>query len=182
GCGAGVNSFHVDPKGTLLSCEALPLNGYDLRTGTFKEGWYGIVGDIRRRLASERNVCARCDLKSMCDRCPATPVLETGSPDGWIPYYCEVTHRRAALFEDAIGNHEKALEYAAHAQKVAGGWTPPGAILPGGRKAGAGTQACAGGGCATSGCGRSVTGTPGPDRLIQIDLPPVVGGDKEAGR
>ncbi len=151
-CGAGLNSFHVDPKGTLLSCEALPLNGYDLRRGSFREGWYGIVGEIRDRQASAVNVCAPCELKSMCDRCPATATLETGSPDGWIPYYCEVTHRRAAILEEELGDHEKAERYRAHALKVAAGWTPPGAILP--RSGAAAGLSCSGGGCAEGGCGK----------------------------
>jgi len=114
-CGAGINSFHVTPQGTLLSCEALPLSGYDLRRGSFREGWYGVVGDIRHRRADAVNVCAPCELKALCDRCPATALLETGSPDGWIPYYCEITHRRAALLEEAGGDRERAARYRAHA-------------------------------------------------------------------
>ncbi len=168
-CGAGVNSFHIDPRGTLLSCEALPLNGYDLRRGSFREGWYGIVGEIRTRLASGANVCVSCELKGMCDRCPATATLETGSPDGWIPYYCEITHRRAALLEEMSGNPGKAARYREHAEKVAAGWTPPGAILPR-------AQALAGGGCskttcAAGGCERAAGPTPQTSRLTQIELP-----------
>jgi radical SAM protein with 4Fe4S-binding SPASM domain len=167
-CGAGVNSFHVDPKGTLLSCEALPLNGFDLRRGSFREGWYGIVGDIRRRPAAAENVCAACGIRGLCDRCPATALLETGSPDGWVPYFCEVTHRRAALLEEAAGDEEAAARYRAHAEKVAAGWSPPGAILPRGRVAEGTAAACArGGGCAAGGCG-AVAPTP---ELLRIERP-----------
>jgi radical SAM protein with 4Fe4S-binding SPASM domain len=158
-CGAGLQSFHVDPRGTLLSCEALPLDGYDLRRGSFREGWRGTVAEVRRRRASPANVCAGCELRSLCDRCPATATMETGSPDGWIPHYCEVTHRRAALLEERLGDHDRAARYRAHAEKVATGWVPPGAITPraqalaarpaGGDKA----AACATGGCAAGGCG-----------------------------
>jgi radical SAM protein with 4Fe4S-binding SPASM domain len=170
-CGAGVNSFHVDPKGTLLACEALPLGGYNLRGGTFREGWDGIVAALRRREASPRNVCVGCGLKSMCDRCPATAMLETGSPDGWIPHYCEVTHRRAALLAERQGEAARAAEYRAHADRVAGGWTPPGAILPGAaapRPAGA----CAAGACAAGGgCGARPAAPAGPGAPIRIDNP-----------
>ncbi len=170
-CGAGVNSFHIDPKGTLLSCEALPLNGYDLRHGSFREGWYGIVGEIRKRLAGPANVCACCDLKAMCDRCPATATLETGSPDGWIPYYCEVTHRRAALLEEAEGHVETAHRYREHAERVAAGWTPPGAILPrASALRGTGAPCVSGGSCAAGGCGRA-TAPSETTKPILIDLP-----------
>ena len=176
-CGAGVNSFHVTPQGTLLSCEALPLNGYDLRGGGFREGWYGIVGEIRSRPAAEFNVCAPCELKALCDRCPATALLETGSPDGWIPYYCEITHRRAALLEEEIGHHETAARYRAHAEKVKSGWTPKGAILPRAVRLDAPTPACgAGGGCAASGCGKAVSPAARPTKLIEIEHPPAVAG------
>jgi len=173
-CGAGVNSFHIDPKGTLLSCEALPLNGYDLRHGTFREGWYGTVEDLRHRLAGEQNVCAPCELKALCDRCPATATLETGSPDGWIPYYCEVTHRRASLLEEARGDAATAARFLAHAERVASGWTPPGAILPRSSRLAAPAAACgAGGGCGSGGgCGTAALRPKSSElKPVQIDLP-----------
>jgi radical SAM protein with 4Fe4S-binding SPASM domain len=169
-CGAGVNSFHIDPKGRLLSCEALPVNGYDLRRGSFHEGWYGIVGEIRKRLASSANVCSSCELKSMCDRCPATATLETGSPDGWIPYYCEVTHRRAALLEESLGHASEAARYLAHADRVARGWKPEGVILPRGDSLVATSATCSAGACATGGC-RTSHKTSGTTQLLQIELP-----------
>lgn len=174
-CGAGVNSFHVTPQGTLLSCEALPLNGYDLRRGSFKDGWYGIVGDIRSRAAATQNVCASCELRAMCDRCPATAVLETGSPDGWIPHYCEITHRRAALLEEATGRPGTAARYREHADRVRSGWTPPGVILPRAVPMRATAPACgAGGGCATGGCSKAAVSTAPATQLLQIEKPPAV--------
>ena len=168
-CGAGLQSFHVDPKGWLWSCEALPLDGYDLRRGRFLDGWNGIVGEVRRRRASAANVCAGCELKALCDRCPATAILETGSPDGWIPHYCEVTHRRAALLESESGDAERAARYRAHADKVARGWTPPGVTLP---RASRLPQAPACGSGCGSGCGREVPGArPEPPALLSIERP-----------
>lgn len=168
-CGAGLSSFHVDPHGTLLSCEALPLNGYDLRRGSFREGWYGIVGEIRDRQASDANVCASCEIRALCDRCPATATLETGSPDGWVPYFCEVTHRRASVLEEKLGNSGKAARFLAHAEKVASGWTPSGAILPRATPFLPAGGACAGGACAT-GCATK-SGIAPSTQLLQIDRP-----------
>lgn len=167
-CGAGLNSFHVDPKGTLLSCEALPLNGYDLRRGAFRDGWYGLVGELRRRRADAVNVCASCELRGMCDRCPATATLETGSPDGWVPYFCEITHRRAALLEEATGDRARAVRYLEHAERVKGGWTPPGAILP--RSGKPGSAGCASA-CASTGCSRAAARPQEKAPLQPIHLP-----------
>ncbi|MFQ5876150.1 MAG: radical SAM protein [Acidobacteriota bacterium] len=169
-CGAGLNSFHIDPKGVLLTCEALPLNGYDLRRGSFLEGWYGIVGELRDRRAAAGNVCAGCELRGMCDRCPATATLETGSPDGWIPYFCEITYRRAALLERANGNREKAERYLAHAREVAAGWTPPGAILPRAIGAGGSASPCGSGGCSSGACAAGAA-RPQTSRPIRTEIP-----------
>jgi radical SAM protein with 4Fe4S-binding SPASM domain len=182
-CGAGVNSFHVAPNGTLLSCEALALDGYDLRRGSFREGWYGIVGDVRQRRAASFNVCAACELKAMCDRCPATALLETGSPDGWIPYYCEITHRRAALLEDAIDNHDAAARYRAHAERVKGGWSPEGAVLPRASALPVASACSSGGACSATGCGRSATNQAQAASLLQIERPPArIGPPTEVSR
>jgi radical SAM protein with 4Fe4S-binding SPASM domain len=171
-CGAGLQSFHVNPKGTLLSCEALPLDGYDLTQGSFRDGWLGPVADVRRRGAAANNVCAPCELKSLCDRCPATAMMETGSPDGWIPYYCEVTHRRAALLEERLGNQARAARYRAHAAKVAGGYIPEGAITPRAQalRKPAAAASCAAGGCAAGAC--AGTTRPAPPAPLTIAVPP----------
>ncbi len=164
-CGAGINSFHVDPKGRLLTCEALPINAYDLRRGNFLEGWNGPLAELTKRMAEPSNVCAACDLRAMCDRCPATATLETGSPDGWIPWYCEITHRRAAILEAESGRPQEAGRLRAHADRVASGWTPPGAILPRTQESRGG---CGTGGCAT-GCG---AGSKKPTTsMLQIEPP-----------
>ena len=118
----------------------------------------------------------------MCDRCPATAVLETGSPDGWIPYYCEITHRRAALFEESLGNHEKAMAYRAHADKVKTGWTPHGAILPRGGSSRAPASSCGSGGCAASGCAKAAATPKQSSRLLQIERPPADAGDPRETR
>ncbi|MCK7514178.1 MAG: radical SAM protein [Desulfobacterales bacterium] len=38
-CGGGIHSFAVDPYGMLRICALSNGNGYDLRCGTFREGW-----------------------------------------------------------------------------------------------------------------------------------------------
>lgn len=181
-CGAGLQTFHVDPRGILWSCEALPLDGYDLRRGSFRDGWYGTTGRVRERSAGAANACVSCDLKSLCDRCPATAILETGSPDGWIPHFCETTHRRAALLEENGGDPVRRARYLAHAEKVAAGWTPPGAILPRASSLSkpGGAGACGSGGCGTGCAGGARPGaagagagaaTAGASKPMAIELP-----------
>jgi hypothetical protein len=117
----------------------------------------------RRRGRRPENVCVRCDLKSLCDRCPATAILETGSPDGWIPHYCERRTRRAALLEVRDRRPgPRGRRYLAHADKVAAGWTPAGVTLPRASRLAQQRPPCRlrSGGCATGCCGIAPRGRP----------------------
>jgi MoaA/NifB/PqqE/SkfB family radical SAM enzyme len=38
-CMAGLTGFHVDPQGLLLPCLMVATHAFDLRQGTFREGW-----------------------------------------------------------------------------------------------------------------------------------------------
>ena len=48
-CLAGVTGFHVDPLGTLLPCLMVSTHGYDLRQGTFREGWETAIPRFREQ-------------------------------------------------------------------------------------------------------------------------------------
>jgi len=42
-CGAGLNSFHIDALGNLTPCVILRTFTYDLRYGSFQDGWHKLV-------------------------------------------------------------------------------------------------------------------------------------------
>jgi MoaA/NifB/PqqE/SkfB family radical SAM enzyme len=48
-CGAGLWSFHIDPYGKLTLCNMARTPGYDLRDGTFAEGWHEFFPRVRSR-------------------------------------------------------------------------------------------------------------------------------------
>lgn len=97
-CGAGVNAFHIDPYGKLCLCLLARHETYDLRRGSFKEGWNGFIRELRERKASASHKCGSCSLRSICDSCPAWAHLETGSEEGRVDYLCKVAARRAKSF------------------------------------------------------------------------------------
>jgi radical SAM protein with 4Fe4S-binding SPASM domain len=94
-CLAGVTSFHVDPRGTLLPCLMVQdgRNGYDLKTGNFREGWKTLAA-FHEQGISDGYGCHDCDNRFLCGSCPAQSALETGSPHRKSDYYCELGEAR----------------------------------------------------------------------------------------
>ena len=97
-CGAGNQSFHIDPYGMLSLCIVARTPSYSLRLGRFHEAWSGFLAEVRQTQQAENYQCTQCDLRSLCAQCPAVAMLETGDPEQPVSYLCEVTHLRAEAF------------------------------------------------------------------------------------
>jgi radical SAM protein with 4Fe4S-binding SPASM domain len=97
-CGAGLNTFHVDPYGRLSSCMMVPSITYDLRRGTFAEGWASLLDRVVTLRRSTTTRCHSCAIAGACDACPGWATLEHGELDAPIDYLCEINHRRAEAF------------------------------------------------------------------------------------
>jgi radical SAM protein with 4Fe4S-binding SPASM domain len=104
-CGAGRNTFTVDPYGALQLCQLSRRNGYDLRTGTFREGWDEHFPRLRARTWQSNDVCRRCSLISLCASCAGAAELEHGDPEAIVAHSCRVTHLRAHAFAKAVPGH-----------------------------------------------------------------------------
>jgi len=158
-CGAGRNTFTVDPYGSLQLCQLSRRNGYDLGAGTFREGWDVHFPRLRERTWQANDICRRCSLISLCASCAGAAELEHGDPETIVAHSCEVTHRRAHTFASDVPGHRADASCCLEAARAAAARvlaTSPGA------------SACGtGGGC---GCGSSGRDTAVP--LIQIGRRP----------
>jgi radical SAM protein with 4Fe4S-binding SPASM domain len=94
-CGAGIHSFHVDPFGRLSICMMVRDEAYDLRHGSFQEGWRGHARQVRFKPAREAYACQSCPLAPACGHCPGWAQLETGVDAAPVEYLCQITHLRA---------------------------------------------------------------------------------------
>jgi radical SAM protein with 4Fe4S-binding SPASM domain len=97
-CGAYHFSFHVDPYGNLLPCMLVRRPAYDLREGTFRQGWYDSFPSMRNRVRTKITPCDTCQLNAACELCVGWAQLETEDPEGMVPFLCEVTRARAEAF------------------------------------------------------------------------------------
>lgn len=94
-CGAGVSTFSVDPSGRLFLCGLTHGECYDLRTGTFREGWDRFLLGVRQQKVTRETKCVACEIKAMCGMCPANGALENGDPEEPVDFLCRVAHLRA---------------------------------------------------------------------------------------
>jgi MoaA/NifB/PqqE/SkfB family radical SAM enzyme len=99
-CGAGLHSFFIDVAGNLLMCVEARWPSYNLLQGSFREGWYDFLADVRSWFEPADSGCAHCDIFLLCSQCPGRSQLEYG-PDvqsrrvGWI---CDLARMREEAF------------------------------------------------------------------------------------
>lgn len=101
-CGAGETSFFINPYGELQMCVLSRSPSYDLRSGSFREGWYDFIGEIRKKKVRKDFRCKKCDLLSLCGQCPGWSYLEHGNWDTPVDYLCSIAHLRATAIRRSI--------------------------------------------------------------------------------
>ena len=96
-CGAGINSFHIDPYGLLHICGMVRHPGYDLINGSFRDGWHRFLPKVRAQKRKKDDPCADCNLHVLCGQCPGWSQLEHGDSEKPVEYLCQVGHLKAEL-------------------------------------------------------------------------------------
>jgi len=97
-CGAYLHAFHIDPYGQLVPCMLLREPAYNLREGSFRQGWDEHFPAMRKRTRTRSMACDACDLHSACDQCVGWAVLENGDAESPVPFLCDLTSARAGAF------------------------------------------------------------------------------------
>jgi radical SAM protein with 4Fe4S-binding SPASM domain len=104
-CGGGIDSFAIDPEGKMSICVISHFDTYDLRQGSFRDGWEGFLHKTRHKKATRLTKCSTCAIKSMCGMCPANGELENGDPESPVDFLCQTAHLRAHAFDTPIRRH-----------------------------------------------------------------------------
>jgi radical SAM protein with 4Fe4S-binding SPASM domain len=100
-CGAGVNTFHVDPYGQLQPCLMASAGQHDLLTGDFSVGWEEVVPEIRQRRLGSSHRCSSCAKRLVCGFCPPFFALENGAEDVPSEYLCAIGQLRWRAIREA---------------------------------------------------------------------------------
>ena len=98
-CGAGINSFHIDPYGNLFPCLMMRGIKYDLTGGNFITGWDEVIPRIREIKANPDFICNVCGKRDFCGFCPPSFELENGSADAFSEYHCEMSEIRYKIMQ-----------------------------------------------------------------------------------
>jgi radical SAM protein with 4Fe4S-binding SPASM domain len=104
-CGGGVSAFAIDPYGRMSICVLSEAHKYDIRSGTFREGWDTFLLQQRSKRVTRPTKCVSCALKSSCGMCPANGELESGDAETPVDYLCHVAHLRAQAMGMDITPH-----------------------------------------------------------------------------
>jgi len=104
-CGGGVSSFAIDPYGRLSICVLSEAHKYDLRAGSFQDGWTGFLHQQRLRKITRPTKCVACTLKAVCGMCPANGELESGDPEAPVDWLCQTAHLRAMALDIEVTPH-----------------------------------------------------------------------------
>jgi radical SAM protein with 4Fe4S-binding SPASM domain len=106
-CGAGRNTFTVDPYGRLQMCQLSRRSFHDLRSGSFEEGWNRLFPALRARKWQSNAVCRRCSLLPLCGNCPGAAELETGDVEAVVERFCEITHLQVFTARAHVPGHRR---------------------------------------------------------------------------
>jgi len=104
-CGGGVRGFAVDPYGMMSICVISHRDMYDIRKGSVREGWEKFLMEVRGKRRTRPSKCAACQIRSVCDMCPANGELENNDPESPVDFLCEVAHLRAMVLGFTIPEH-----------------------------------------------------------------------------
>jgi len=104
-CGAGVNSWAVDPYGNITMCVLSHFDKFNVRGRSFREGWEFLTNTVRMKTVTRPTKCTNCSLKALCGMCPANGELENGDPEAPVEWLCRVAHLRAAAFDVPVRPH-----------------------------------------------------------------------------
>ena len=94
-CGAAKNTYHIDPYGQLAPCILSRAQQYDLRSGSFRQGWEMFLQALRLQTAPRVEQCKDCHLLVLCGQCPGKSSLENGSLIEPVDFFCQIGRLRA---------------------------------------------------------------------------------------
>jgi len=104
-CIGGAAAFAIDPYGKMNICMLSGMDTYDMRPGSFREGWESFLLEKRQKKITRKTKCLNCIIKIMCGMCPSSGELENRDPEEPVDFLCQVAHRRAKALGIPVKPH-----------------------------------------------------------------------------
>jgi MoaA/NifB/PqqE/SkfB family radical SAM enzyme len=111
-CIARRREFHIDPYGRMAWCGFVkdPALRYDLRQGSFEEGWETFIPSLADRVrggAAYLENCGSCDLRPDCRWCDVYGYIEHGHHGAKVEYLCRVARENRTFKEEWRRRHRR---------------------------------------------------------------------------
>lgn len=94
-CGAGRQSFTVNPEGAMQLCTLVRSPRFDLARIGFPEAWQAIGHEVERRYEGSERRCSGCDLRFACSWCPGIAEVESGDRQAPVEFFCKIARLRS---------------------------------------------------------------------------------------
>jgi radical SAM protein with 4Fe4S-binding SPASM domain len=104
-CKAGITGFAIDPYGKMGVCLLTQTDRYDLRKGSFRDGWEDFLLKVRRRKITKQTKCVGCAIKALCGMCPPSGMLENRDTEEPSDFCCQVAHLRVKALGFPVKPH-----------------------------------------------------------------------------
>ena len=85
-----MSQFFINSQCRLKFCQFTDKFSVDLKTTSFREGFYKIFPKVLKEQHRTNSKCRDCVLRPICYHCPASAYLETGDEEAPVEYYCEL--------------------------------------------------------------------------------------------
>ncbi|MFH0790097.1 MAG: radical SAM protein [Candidatus Omnitrophota bacterium] len=109
--------FHIDSYGRMTFCCFLkdPSMRYDLRNGSFQEGWEKFIPLLAKKVKITKEYkdnCGSCNLRSDCLWCPVYGYLEHRRFGAKVDYLCEVARENKRFKDNWRKQHRRYFKIA----------------------------------------------------------------------
>jgi radical SAM protein with 4Fe4S-binding SPASM domain len=96
-CNSWRKIFFINPFGRLKFCNLSDKFSVNLKSTSFKKGFYEVFPGLLKERFKTDSKCRDCRLRPLCYHCPARAYLETGNEESPVSYYCELAKETAKL-------------------------------------------------------------------------------------
>lgn len=98
-CSAGHNTCYISPYGDVYPCVQMPIAAGNLRKENFEDIWRRSPQFERVRAIrdSDLPICAKCAIRTYCERCPGLAQMEGGDLLGAYERACELAEMKARV-------------------------------------------------------------------------------------
>ena len=109
-CGAGLDGFHIDFQGNLSVCIMSRQPNWDLRRGTFRQGWFDFIPRVISQLRQTRTPCQDCEIHAFCEQCPGWGQLERGDSEKPVEFLCRAAKLRGHFVRQRKNRQTRAAD------------------------------------------------------------------------